>query len=135
MKKEVAVNIYADLRKFLTEKVALELRHSESTMGKRMSATIELIEALPKSHQIEEHFLVSFAWEILEGHLEFLYNLDYNEKPLHLYARLILGAEFDIVTIQGSERPMYKMRLTLEDKEYVRKHYPAYSKATFHSRW
>jgi hypothetical protein len=135
VKKEVAVSIYADLRKFLTEKVALDFRHSENSMRRRnMSATIELIEALPKSHQIEEHFLVSFAWEILEGHLENLYNLDYNEKPLHLYARLILGAEFDIVTIQALDRPMYKIRLTLEDKEYVRKHYPAYSKVTCHSR-
>lgn len=89
---------------------------------------------MPKSHQVEEHFLVSFAWEILEGDLENLYNLEYNEKPLHLYARLILGAEFDISTIKASDRPTYKLRLTPKDKEYVRNHYPAYSKLTCHSR-
>ena len=101
---------------------------------KNMNATIELIGNLPQSHQTEEHFLVSFAWEILEGRLEYLYNLDYSEKPLHLYARLILGAEFEIAAIPATERPDIKKRLTNEDKEYVRAHYPACSKVTYHSR-
>jgi len=85
----------------------------------------------PIVSKIDEHFIVSFAWEILEGYLEKLYWLVYNSKPLHIYGRLLLGKD-EAIYVENI-KPEIDRYLKEEDINYVRVHHSNYAKYTLKS--
>jgi hypothetical protein len=85
----------------------------------------------PIVSKIDEHFIVSFAWEILEGYLEKLYWLVYNSKPLHIYGRLLLGKD-EAIYVENI-KPEIDRYLKEEDINYVKVHHSNYAKYTLKS--
>lgn len=85
----------------------------------------------PDKVKIDEHFIVSFATEIISGHLESLYGLEFKNQYLHIYARLLLDAED--LRYQKDDRPETNRHLTEKDIVHVRTHYSNYAKKTYKS--
>lgn len=131
MKLKEKIEIYRLLNTFLKSEgmIYLEKQPSSENSRKRIK---ELITNLPNPDdvQIEEHFLVSFAWEILSGHLENFYNLEFNDKPLNLYAKILID-EIDQNNTEVNKKE--RRYLNEEDINYVRTHYSKYAFYTLKS--
>lgn len=127
MKINHKIELYTSLYSFLTSE-GLRYLEEKSFDEESKIEIKKLISHLPNPDlvKVEEHFIISFAWEVISGYLESLYWLEFNKKPLHLYAKMLI----DEVDENGKEINRDKKRryLTDEDIYYVRTHYSNYAK-------
>lgn len=132
MKINEKIDLYRSLYTFLKSEGMLYLE-KQSFRETIQTQTKQVIMNLPNPDavKIEEHFIVSFAWEIISGHLENLYHLEFNDKYLHMHARMLLDAE-DII-YSKEDRPTIQRYLNEDDINYVRTHYSNYAKYTLKS--
>jgi len=133
MKLKDKISLYKELSAFLKSDAILHLETYTSIPDDKRYMIKKIITNLPNSNvvQINESFIVSFAWEILEGHLEKLYWLSYKSKPLHIYARMLLSKE-DALFIDDN-KPEINRYLKEDDINYVRRHHSDYAKYTLKS--
>ena len=130
MKLKEKIVLYSELKSFLETE---GLRHLETVIVLRddiKDNAKKIILNLPDPDvvPIKESFIVSFAWEIKSGHLEVIYGLEYKEKPMHIYATMLLSKDESI--FMGSDKPEIERDLKEDDINYVRTHHSEYAKYT-----
>lgn len=133
MKLKDKISLYRELSEFLKSDAIQRLETDTSSQDDKTYTIKKMITHLPDSNVvlINESFIVSFAWEILEGHLEKLYWLLYNSKPLYIYARMLLSKE-NALFIDDS-KPEINRYLKEDDINDVRRHHSDYAKYTLKS--
>jgi hypothetical protein len=130
MKLKDKISLYKELSEFLKSDAIQHLETDTSNPNDKTYTIKKMISHLPDPNvvQVNESFIVSFAWEILEGHLERLYGLVYNSKPLYIYARMLLSKE-DALFIDDIT-PETNRYLKEDDINDVRRHHSDYAKYT-----
>lgn len=124
------IKLYEELKDFLLTYGVDEI--NKRNQNESTKSTIDLINILPDVSYVDSDFIVFFAWEILEGNLENLYNLHYKQKLLHLYARKMLGANIDSDKVDLISRPQIRIPPTESLKQYIIDKYKIYSDNTVH---
>ena len=130
MKLKDKISLYKELSEFLKSDAIQPLETDTSIPDDKTYTIKKIIKNLPDSSvvQVNESFIVSFAWEILGGHLERLYSLMYNDKPLYIYAKMLLSKDDTLVV--DDIKPEINRYLKEDDINDVRRHHSDYAKYT-----